>query len=316
MKPGPPTDSLRRVRVLVNPKSGLGFSFDSFWGIVEEQFGPFGADVSYQFSRDVADGRRKAEGAVRDGVDALIVVGGDGMVNSIGSALVGTPVALGVVPTGSGNGFARHFGIPLDLPGAVRALARSRRRAIDVGAANGRPFFVTCSLAWDAAIVRGFEAFPFRGIVPYVFAAASELIAYEPQPFEVALDGEPAQVFADPVIFTLANLTQYGGGAQIAPQARSDDGQMEMVVVLRQDLPLLLHAHGKSGGQVWRDLGTVGLRGDRDVLSQPVDRYPHQISIPNCASKRTSPSIMSRMSLTPVRNISARSMPMPNANPV
>ena len=240
MKPEPPTDSLRRVRVLVNPKSGLGFSFDSFWGIVEEQVGPFGADVSYQFSRDVADGRRKAEGAVRDGVDALIVVGGDGMVNSIGSALVGTPVALGVVPTGSGNGFARHFGIPLDLPGAVRALARSRRRAIDVGAANGRPFFVTCSLAWDAAIVRGFEAFPFRGIVPYVFAAASELIAYEPQPFEVALDGEPAQVFADPVIFTLANLTQYGGGAQIAPQARSDDGQMEMVVVLRQDLPLVL----------------------------------------------------------------------------
>ena len=240
MKPEPPTDSLRRVRVLVNPKSGLGFSFDSFWGIVEEQFGPFGADVSYQFSRDVADGRRKAEGAVRDGVDALIVVGGDGMVNSIGSTLVGTPVALGVVPTGSGNGFARHFGIPLDLPGAVRALARSRRRAIDVGAANGRPFFVTCSLAWDAAIVRGFEAFPFRGIVPYVFAAASELIAYEPQPFEVALDGEPAQVFADPVIFTLANLTQYGGGAQIAPQARSDDGQMEMVVVLRQDLPLVL----------------------------------------------------------------------------
>ena len=240
MKPGPPTDSLRRVRVLVNPKSGLGFSFDSFWGIVEEQFVPFGADVSYQFSRDVADGRRKAEGAVRDGVDALIVVGGDGMVNSIGSALVGTPVALGVVPTGSGNGFARHFGIPLDLPGAVRALARSRRRAIDVGAANGRPFFVTCSLAWDAAIVRGFEAFPFRGIVPYVFAAASELIAYEPQPFEVALDGKPAQVFADPVIFTLANLTQYGGGAQIAPQARSDDGQMEMVVVLRQDLPLVL----------------------------------------------------------------------------
>ena len=147
MKPEPPTDSLRRVRVLVNPKSGLGFSFDSFWGIVEEQFGPFGADVSYQFSRDVADGRRKAESAVRDGVDALIVVGGDGMVNSIGSALVGTPVALGVVPTGSGNGFARHFGIPLDLPGAVRALARSRRRAIDVGAANGRPFFVTCSLA-------------------------------------------------------------------------------------------------------------------------------------------------------------------------
>jgi diacylglycerol kinase (ATP) len=153
------------VRVLVNPKSGLGFSFDSFWGIVEEQFGPFGADVSYQFSRDVADGRRKAEGAVRDGVDALIVVGGDGMVNSIGSALVGTPVALESCPPAAATASPaiRHSARPARRrPG----LARSRRRAIDVGAANGRPFFVTCSLAWDAAIVRGFEAFPSAASCP------------------------------------------------------------------------------------------------------------------------------------------------------
>ncbi len=230
----------RQVRVLVNPKSGLGTSFDSFWGVVEKHFGANGADITYQFSNDIDDGRRKAGRAVRDGVDALLVAGGDGMVNSIGGVLVGTPVALGVVPTGSGNGFARHFGIPLDIPGAVRALASARRRAIDVGTANGRPFFVTCSMAWDAAIVRGFEAFPFRGIVPYVFAAASELIAYKPQPLEVSLDGGPSQSFSDPVIFTLANLTQYGGGAQIAPKARPDDGLMEMVVVLRQDLPLVL----------------------------------------------------------------------------
>ncbi len=240
MKPVRPTDAPRQVRVLVNPKSGIGTSFDSFWGVVEEQFGRRGADVSYQFSHDVADGRRKTERAVRDGVDAILVAGGDGMVNSIGSVLVGTSVALGVIPTGSGNGFARHFGIPLDISGAVHSLARAHRRAIDVGTANGRPFFVTCSMAWDAAIVRGFEAFPFRGIVPYVFAAASELIGYAPQSFEVSLDGGPAHSFLDPVIFTLANLTQYGGGAQIAPRARPDDGLMEMVVVLRQDLPLVL----------------------------------------------------------------------------
>ena len=229
----------RRVRVLVNPKSGLGTSFDVLREAVETHFGRT-ADVAYQFSRDVDDGRRKAERAVRDGVDVVLVAGGDGMVNSIGGALVGTSVALGVIPTGSGNGFARHFGIPLDAAGAVAALARARRRAIDVGTANGRPFFVTCSLAWDAAIARRFAAFPFRGIAPYVFAAAAELITYAPQPIHAVLDGAPAQVFSDPILFTVANLTQYGGGAQIAPKARPDDGLMELVVALRPDLPLLL----------------------------------------------------------------------------
>ena len=239
MKSSSPAGRRRQVRVLVNPKSGLGTSFDSFWGALEKHFGA-DADVTYQFSNDVADGRRKAARAVRDGVDALLVAGGDGMVNSIGGVLVGTPVALGVIPTGSGNGFARHFGIPLDLAGAAEALARARRRLIDVGTANGHPFFVTCSLAWDAAIAQRFATFPFRGIAPYVFAAAAELITYEDQPLHVSLDGAPAQSLPNPIIFTVANLTQYGGGAQIAPKARPDDGLMEMVVVLRPDLPLLL----------------------------------------------------------------------------
>ena len=229
----------RRVRVLVNPKSGLGTSFDVLREAIETHFGRT-ADVAYQFSRDVADGRRKAERAVRDGVEILLVAGGDGMVNSIGGALVGTPVALGVIPTGSGNGFARHFGIPLDVADAVAALARARRRAIDVGTANGRPFFVTCSLAWDAAIAQRFAAFPFRDIAPYVFAAAAELITYAPQTIHAVLDGAPAQTFSDPILVTVANLTQYGGGAQIAPKARPDDGLMELVVALRPDLPLLL----------------------------------------------------------------------------
>lgn len=240
MKSSHKRQAARKVRVLVNPKSGLGGSLDSFWELIEQHWGGDGSDVTYQFSNDIADGRQKAEGAVRDGVDVVLVVGGDGMVNSIGAVLVGTSTALGVIPTGSGNGFARHFGIQLDPAEAVPALARARRRLIDVGTANNRPFFVTCSLAWDAAIAQRFEAFPFRGIAPYVFAAAAELITYEDQPIHATLDGESSFHVPDPIIFTVANLTQYGGGAQIAPQARPDDGQMEMVVVRRPDLPLVL----------------------------------------------------------------------------
>ena len=127
--------------------------------------------VWYQFSKSIGDSRNKVKDAIEHDVDTVIVVGGDGMINSIGNLLLGTGVILGVIPTGSGNGFARHFEIPLQPEKAIRSLAKGRVTEIDVGTANGRPFFITCSLAWDAAIVKSFEKSPVRGILPYVFAA-------------------------------------------------------------------------------------------------------------------------------------------------
>ncbi len=232
--------ALRRVRVLINPKSGLGLSVGGLLKALEEAWDVPGCQLTYQVSRSADDGREKAARAVAEGVDTILVVGGDGMVNSIGAALVGTPVKLGVIPTGSGNGFARHFGIPLDPERAARVLARADPARIDVGEMNGRPFFVTCSLAWDAALVKSFEKFPVRGILPYVLAGAIEWIAFSPQPFIYRLDGGAAQRLERPFIFTIANLTQFGGGARIAPQARPDDGHLELVTISKRDAPRVM----------------------------------------------------------------------------
>ncbi len=230
----------RRVRILQNPRSGTGTSSGNLQDRFARHWPSQDIDISWDISRDIEDGRRKVDQAVRDGIDTILIAGGDGMVNSIGAQLVHTPVALGVLPTGSGNGFARHFGIPLDLAKAIAVLARGRHQRIDVGTVDGRPFFVTCSLAWDAAIAQRFESFPFRGVAPYFLAAAAELITYEDQPIHAVLDTHRCVEFPNPILFTIANLSQYGGGAQIAPQARADDGWMELVAALRQDLPALL----------------------------------------------------------------------------
>lgn len=219
----------------MNPRSGRGHGVDAIVHAVDAAWSAPGMDVTYQFSHDAVDGREKVRRAVADGVDTILVAGGDGMVNTIGAELVGTPVALGVIPTGSGNGFARHFGIPLQVEEAAADLAAATRCPIDVGVANGRPFFVTCSMAADASVVKTFEAFPFRGILPYVFAAAYELFDYQPQPFRAILDGREELVISNPLLFTVANLTQFGGGAQVAPQARADDGFLELVVIQKQD---------------------------------------------------------------------------------
>jgi diacylglycerol kinase (ATP) len=168
----------------------------------------------------------------------VIVAGGDGTVNTVGRALLGSHVRLGVIPTGSGNGFARHFGIPLQPARAVEALATAPTQDTDVGDVNGHPFLVTCSMAWDAALVRTFDRLPMRGILPYFIAGVQELFDYKPQDFSIEVDGEDISLDR-PMLFTIANLSQFGGGAKIAPDARADDGKLVLVVGLQQDVPVL-----------------------------------------------------------------------------
>jgi YegS/Rv2252/BmrU family lipid kinase len=236
---------VRKVRLLINCASGVGWSFPALRRAVEEFWEAPDTDVGYQFSLSKEDGMLKAARAVQDGVDIVLVVGGDGTVNTVGQVLIGSGVALGVVPVGSGNGFARHFGIPLSPPLAIRALAHASKETIDVGVANDKPFFVTCSMAWDASLVRQFEKWPFRGIIPYLFSAVQEYFEYQPQPMIVRFDNGEEVAYMDPLIFTLANMTQYGGGAIIAPRARPDDGCLELVVVLRRDVPRLMKDIGR-----------------------------------------------------------------------
>jgi diacylglycerol kinase (ATP) len=231
---------IRTVRILVNMKSGLLWSFDALRTAVSEHWDVPGRKVTYQFCKSAEDGTSKALEAVSDGIDLVLVAGGDGTVNTIGCSLIGTDTSIGVIPSGSGNGFARHFGIPLGPDKAVRALADATIKSIDVGKVNGRPFLVTCSMAWDASIVRSFEKSLVRGVLPYIFAGVNEFIQYKAQPVRVSIDGGEPVEYKDPIVFTVANLSQYGGGAVIAPSAQSDDGYLEGILALTRDLPQLL----------------------------------------------------------------------------
>ncbi|MCE9614215.1 MAG: diacylglycerol kinase family lipid kinase [Lentisphaerae bacterium] len=235
----------KRVWILVNPRSGLRWSFDRMRKAVDRVWDVPGNEVSYQFCQSVDDGVAKAQRAVERGVDVMLVVGGDGTVNTIGRTLIGTDVALGIVPVGSGNGFARHFEIPLLPERAVEVLASATVKSIDVGVVGKRPFLVTCSMAWEAAIAESFARSPVRGFIPYLFAGVQEFLDYVPQDFTVILDGQRELSFRKPMLFTVANLSQYGGGAQIAPDARADDGHLELVVALRQDIARLIGNIGR-----------------------------------------------------------------------
>ncbi|MDP8205939.1 MAG: diacylglycerol kinase family protein [Candidatus Electryonea clarkiae] len=225
---------VRKVRAIFNPKSGLWWSMVGVRKALDENWDVPGIDLTYQISKNPEDGRDKTLRAIDDGVDTVIVVGGDGMVHSIGGVLVGTDTALAVLPAGSGNGFARHFDIPLTPEKAARVLSAGKRQKIDVGVIGDHPFLVTCGLAWDAALVEEFVKYPIRGILPYVFAGIGKFFTYDPQVFSLTLDGKKLEI-DQPLILTIANLTQFGGGAKIAPDAKSNDGELELVAILERD---------------------------------------------------------------------------------
>lgn len=229
---------MEKVLVLINPKSGVGGPYRYITAVQEVWDDPW-HDVYYQFSQSAEDGVAKVQRAIDFGINTILVVGGDGMVNTIGSELVGTDVRLGVLPAGSGNGFARHFEIPLQPAPAAKALLNGKTAKIDVGKVNGRLFFVTCSMAWDAALVETFEKYPFRGIVPYVLAGAQQLLEYRAQPFHVTIDGEEIEL-KRPLIFTVANLSQFGSDVLVAPDAKADSGDLELVAIETKDAPLVL----------------------------------------------------------------------------
>ena len=234
---------MKQVLVLVNPKSGSGNPY-RFISAIEKVWDTPKHDVSFQFSQSSEDGVGKAKRAIERGTDTILVVGGDGMVNSIGCALMGTEVRLGVVPGGSGNGFARHFQIPLHPDEAAKALFDGHTQRIDVGKANDRFFFVTCSMAWDGALVEGFEKLGLRGgLTPYILAGAQQLLEYKAQPFHVEIDGKQLDL-KNPLIFTVANLSQYGSDVLVAPDAKADSGNLELIAIEKKDMPMVIsHIH-------------------------------------------------------------------------
>jgi len=267
----------RRIRVLINPESGLIPSLNPVIHALYKHWERPEHDLTIQFSTSKEDGRDKTRKAIAEGAEVLLVAGGDGMVNSIGAELIGSDIALGVIPSGSGNGFARHFGIPLEISRAATALVDARPMRIDVGYANDQPFFVTCSLAWDAALVRSFERFPVRGILPYVFAAVQEFFEYEPQPFDVILDGQSSMEIEDPLLFTVANLTQYGAGARIAPGAVADDGRLQLVTLRQRDLPWILPALGRVFNGTFDQLRRIDTRSFRNLVVRRARPGPMQL---------------------------------------
>lgn len=219
----------RELALLPNPVAGKGRN-DPAVAAVAARLREAGLGVRELRGADAADSERLARSAVADGVDGLVVCGGDGMVNIAAQVLAGSGVPLGIIAMGTGNDTARSLGLPIKDPlAAADVVVSGRTRVIDLARSGDRYFVTVLAAGFDAAVNERANAMAWpQGQLKYSLAILAVLKAFRPIHYTLDLDGETRQV--DGMLVSVGIGDSMGGGLKVTHGAELDDGLLDVVL--------------------------------------------------------------------------------------
>lgn len=218
----------KRIVFVVNPISGTqGKKAILKW--IDERIDRSIYDYSIVKTEYAGHASQIAAAAVRNSVDVVVAIGGDGTINEIARSLVHTDTALGIIPCGSGNGLARHLRIPMEPKAAIDIINQGEQLCIDYGKINNIPFFCTCGVGFDAFVSLKFADSGKRGLLTYLENTLHESLTYQPETYEI--ENEEGTVKHQAFLIACGNASQYGNNAYITPQASLMDGLMDITVI-------------------------------------------------------------------------------------
>ena len=221
--------SSKKCVLIVNPRSGTSEKGRIVRMALSEILAA-GITVETAYTERPGHATELAAAYAAQGTDIVIAMGGDGTVNEVARGLCNTSSTLGIIPTGSGNGLARHLQIPLDPKGAIGVITAGNTQQCDYCTVNDRPFFCTFGIGFDAAVSDRFASRPGqRGMVNYVRSAFEELIHFEAEEYTIITDEGETREKA--FVIACCNAAQYGNNAFIAPQASVTDGLMDITIL-------------------------------------------------------------------------------------
>jgi len=232
----------KRIRCIINPRSGAG-RHAALGEALRRLADPERFEVEICLTEAPHHATALSREAARAGTGLVVAVGGDGSVNEVAAGLEGTGAALGIVPAGSGNGMARHLGLPMDPVKAFGIVLAGKTERIDTVRVNGRFCIGTFGVGFDAHIAHLFAAAPRRGYSTYVKLVLSEFRQYRAVTYSFDVDGKPLKRSC--FLLTVANSSQFGNNAVIAPFADVRDGWLE--ISMMSSFPAW-----KAPGLIWR----------------------------------------------------------------
>ena len=220
----------REIALLTNPTAGKGRGARAR-DAARDRLRSAGLAVRDLVGRDADETLDLARQCVADGVDALVVVGGDGMAHLGAQAVAGTSTSLGIVPAGTGNDVARYFDLPRKDPvAAADRVVGGRTRTVDLARSGTKHFVTVLAAGFDAVVNERANrmAWP-RGQMRYNIATIAELRTFEPIPYTLELDGESRNLEA--MLVAVGNGPSFGGGLRITEGAVLDDGLLDVVII-------------------------------------------------------------------------------------
>ena len=228
------TVATERVAVIVNPISGTGGRPELAKRRIADAQAALASrrlDGRVFVTEQAGHGSALVREALAGGASLVVAWGGDGTINEVASELAFSNVSFAVIPSGSGNGLARELKIPLDAGKAFAVALDGSERVIDAGEIEGRLFFNVAGVGLDAQVAHEFAVTGLqrRGFGRYIEIASRQLFSFRAGEYEIVADGVTWRTKA--LVVALANGRQYGNGAIIAPDARIDDGRLEVIVV-------------------------------------------------------------------------------------
>jgi len=221
-------DDKKKILAIVNPISGTGKK-DNIASVIEKFTDPQRVEVTLAVTERAGHAHEMAAQAASEGYDVVAAIGGDGTVNEVGCALCGSDTALAVIPCGSGNGLARHLRLPMSVSKSISLLNDGVVKKFDFCSVNGRPFFCTCGLGFDAQVSKAFADADTRGLITYVKTTINEYFKYQPHEYRITIDG--IEINEKAFVIACCNASQYGNNAFIAPRASMQDGLIDMTIV-------------------------------------------------------------------------------------
>ena len=244
-----------KVRFIINPISG-GKKKDHIPETIRKACLEFNLEADIFLCNSVTETKEKTKEAVKLNYQAIIAVGGDGTINLIGSELINTQVALGIIPMGSGNGLARSLIIPINIKHAIKSICAFNMQSIDTGEVNGIPFINLSGIGFDAHVAGIFHNSQRRGLMSYAKIIFREFYRFTQEPIELQMDGNT--IHTNAFLLAVCNGPQFGNNAIIAPLASLRDGIFHITILKRLkwfDAPRLAYRLFK--GTIHLDSNTV-----------------------------------------------------------
>jgi len=218
-----------RILFIVNPKSGSSLGRVDVVALLHQQIDKSLFLYDIVVTEYAGHATELAQKAAADFYAVVCAVGGDGTVNEVARGLVFTDTALAILPHGSGNGLARHLGIPLQISPAIAVINQQYRSRIDSCTINSHPFFCTAGIGFDAQVSSAFASSLKRGLSTYVRLIWQEFLKYIPKP--IVLNFNDQEINTNCFVLAFANASQYGNNAYIAPMADIRDGLLDICLI-------------------------------------------------------------------------------------